>query len=143
MILNFRPLVSSLKIFFNGSTDIKQLFVVSMCVRVQSLSCVHSLQPHRLQPATLLCPWDFPGKKMGWSGLPFPPHMFNTLVKKKQKTCNLEGISRFTLKRYLSYLGSYDLYTHSFKGLLFFQIYTNCLKVSQQTRVTKKFFFLP
>ena len=84
---------------------------------------------------------------MGWSGLPFPPHMFlNTLVKtkyKKQKTCNLEGISRFTLKSYLSYLGSYDLCIHSFKGLLFFQIYTNCLKVSQQTRVTKKIFCLP
>ena len=25
----------------------------------------HSLQPHRLQPARLLCPWDFPGKNNG------------------------------------------------------------------------------
>ena len=31
-----------------------------------------SLQPYGLQPAKLLCPWDFPGKKY-WSGLPFPP----------------------------------------------------------------------
>ena len=31
-----------------------------------------SLQPHGLQPARLLCPWNFPGKKY-WSGLPFPP----------------------------------------------------------------------
>ena len=25
----------------------------------------NSLQPHGLQPARLLCPWDFPGKKIG------------------------------------------------------------------------------
>ena len=31
-----------------------------------------SLQPHGLWPARLLCPWDFPGKKEYWSGLPFP-----------------------------------------------------------------------
>ena len=24
-----------------------------------------SLQPHRLQPTRLLCPWDFPGKDTG------------------------------------------------------------------------------
>ena len=30
-----------------------------------------SLRPHGLQPASLLYPWDFPGKKH-WSGLPFP-----------------------------------------------------------------------
>ena len=34
------------------------------------LSC--SVQPYGLQPAKLLCPWDFPGRKY-WSGLPFPP----------------------------------------------------------------------
>ena len=31
-----------------------------------------SLQSHGLQPARLLCPWDFPGKNIG-VGLPFPP----------------------------------------------------------------------
>ena len=30
----------------------------------------HSLQPHGLQPARLLCPSDSPGN---WSGLPCPP----------------------------------------------------------------------
>ena len=29
-----------------------------------------SLQPHRLWPVTLLCPWNFPGQK---AGVPFPP----------------------------------------------------------------------
>ena len=29
------------------------------------------LKPHGLQPARLLCPWDFPGQEH-WSGLPFP-----------------------------------------------------------------------
>ena len=29
------------------------------------------LRPYRLQPARLLCPWDFPGQEY-WSGLPFP-----------------------------------------------------------------------
>ena len=30
-----------------------------------------SLQPHGLQPARLLCPWDFPGKNtgVGWHAL--------------------------------------------------------------------------
>ena len=27
-----------------------------------------SLQPHGLQPARLLCPWDFPGKNPGLGG---------------------------------------------------------------------------
>ena len=27
-----------------------------------------SLQPHELQPARLLCPWNFPGKKTGVGG---------------------------------------------------------------------------
>ena len=29
------------------------------------LSCLTLLQPHGLQPARLLCPWDFPGKNTG------------------------------------------------------------------------------
>ena len=29
------------------------------------------LRPQGLQPARILCPWDFPGKKY-WNGLPFP-----------------------------------------------------------------------
>ena len=32
--------------------------------------CLDSGWPHGLQPARLLCPWDFPGKNIG---VPFPP----------------------------------------------------------------------
>ena len=32
---------------------------------VQSLSCVRLLQPHGLQPARLLCPWDSLSKNIG------------------------------------------------------------------------------
>ena len=37
---------------------------------IHKLVCAHSvmsnsLQPHRLQPASLLCPWDFPDKTTG------------------------------------------------------------------------------
>ena len=28
-------------------------------------SCLISLQPHGLQPTSLLCPWDFPSKSTG------------------------------------------------------------------------------
>ena len=30
-----------------------------------------SLQPHGLQPARLLCPWDFPARVLKWVGIPF------------------------------------------------------------------------
>ena len=45
---------------------------LSVCVRAQSLqSCPTLLQPHGLQPAKLLCPWDSPGKntRLGCHGL--------------------------------------------------------------------------
>ena len=31
-----------------------------------------SLRPHRLLPARLLCPWDFPGKNTGGIAIPSP-----------------------------------------------------------------------
>ena len=34
-------------------------------VVVYSLSYVQLLRPYGLQPARLLCPWDFPGKNTG------------------------------------------------------------------------------
>ena len=34
-------------------------------------SCPTLLRHHGLQPTSLLCPWDLPGKSTG--GLPFPP----------------------------------------------------------------------
>ena len=36
-----------------------------ICVRVCRSLVSNSLQPHRLQPAKLLCPWDSPGKNTG------------------------------------------------------------------------------
>ena len=36
---------------------------VSICVSHSAMS--NSLQPHRLQPTRLLCPWDSPGKNIG------------------------------------------------------------------------------
>ena len=43
--------------------------------KCQSLSRV-SFQPHGLQPARLLCPWNFPGKNPGvGSQFPFPGHL--------------------------------------------------------------------
>ena len=43
------------------------LFPVHACSVVSD-----SLQPHRLYPARLLCPWDFSSQEY-WSGLPCPP----------------------------------------------------------------------
>ena len=40
------------------------------------LSPVQLCEPHGLQPARLLCPWNFPGKNTG-SGLPLPPLQVN------------------------------------------------------------------
>ena len=47
------------------------LVKVYICMCVLSRSVVsESLQPHRLQPARLLCPWSSPGKNTG-VGCPF------------------------------------------------------------------------
>ena len=35
------------------------------CMHTQWLNCVWLFATHRLQPARLLCPWDFPGKNTG------------------------------------------------------------------------------
>ena len=45
------------KVFSAGSS-------VSVCV-LSHFSHSDSLQPHGLEPARLLCPWDFPGKNTG------------------------------------------------------------------------------
>ena len=37
-----------------------------------------SLRPHELEPARLLCPWDFPGKDTGVGCLFFPQGIFPT-----------------------------------------------------------------
>ena len=39
---------------------------VCVCTRVRARSVMSSsLQPHGLQPAMLLCPWDYPGMNIG------------------------------------------------------------------------------
>ena len=50
--------------------------LVSMLTLVVEYMCAcsvvcDSLQPHGLEPTTLLCQWDFPWQKY-WSGLSFP-----------------------------------------------------------------------
>ena len=57
---------------------VQYFFIVCVCVCVcvcvwlclVTQSCPTLLHCHRLQPAMLLCLWDFPGKNTG--GLPFP-----------------------------------------------------------------------
>ena len=52
-----------------------RFFTIRATREAQSLlTCMlsYSVQPHGLQLAKLLCPWDLPGRKY-WSRLPFPP----------------------------------------------------------------------
>ena len=46
------------------------LCIIYYCLMTKT--CLTLFQPHGLQPTRLLCPWDFPGKNTGVSGLPFP-----------------------------------------------------------------------
>ena len=49
------------------------------CCAVLSLSVMsNSLRPHGLQPARLLCPWDFPGKSTGMGSSPPKRHVLRT-----------------------------------------------------------------
>ena len=42
-----------------------QIILGNQCVCVSHSVMSESLRPHGLQPARLLCPWDFPGKNTG------------------------------------------------------------------------------
>ena len=44
---------------------------LGICCCSVAMSCPTLLQPHGMQPARLLCPWDYPRQDY-WSGLPFP-----------------------------------------------------------------------
>ena len=59
MVLPVQAKVSALSTFKAGQV---QLWCQGV---VQSLSRVQLLQPHGLQPTSILCPWDFPGKSTG------------------------------------------------------------------------------
>ena len=50
----------------------EKLSTDSMAYCLVTKSCPTLLWPHGLQPARLLCPWDF-SKQEYWSGLPCPP----------------------------------------------------------------------
>ena len=52
-----------------------------------------SLQPHRLYPSRLLCPWDSPGKH--WNGLPCPPpgDLPNPGIKPRSPTLQADSSS--------------------------------------------------
>ena len=44
---------------------VRQWLSRQFCCRLVAQLCLTYLQPHRLQPARLFCPWDFPGKDTG------------------------------------------------------------------------------
>ena len=51
--------------FFITSTTWLEPIYIKVVVMVQSLSHLRLLRPHGLQPASLFCPWDSPGKNTG------------------------------------------------------------------------------
>ena len=54
---------------YNGKgSEKEQRVCVCVCVCVCAQSCPTSLQPHRLQPTRLVCPWNFSGKNTGVGG---------------------------------------------------------------------------
>ena len=65
------------KISFTCHTRVNEILqllqnkVNHCCCCLVAKSCLTLFRPHRLQPARLLCSWDFLGKNI-WSGLPFP-----------------------------------------------------------------------
>ena len=71
---------------------------------VCSQSRVRLLQPHGLQPARLLCPWDFPGRILEWVTI-----SFSRGSSQPRDRTHVSCICRWFLYQ-LSYQGS--LYTH-------------------------------
>ena len=43
----------------------------TLCVCAVTSVVSDSVQPYRLQPTRLLCPWDSPGKSIGVVAMPF------------------------------------------------------------------------
>ena len=48
------------------------IFFVLLCLVINSYQTLCNSMQLLLQPARFLCPWDSPGKKKHWSGLPCP-----------------------------------------------------------------------
>ena len=65
-----------------------------MLCTVLSCSVVsNSLQPHGLQPAKLLWPWEF-SRQEYWSGLPYPPpgYLPNPEIKPRSPTLQADSL---------------------------------------------------
>ena len=73
-----------------------------------------SLQPHGLWPTRLLCPWDSPGKKEYWSGLPFPPlgHLLSPEVEPTSPAT--PALQANSLPLALRIFSSSATYTHTY-----------------------------
>ena len=76
----------------------------------------NSLQPHRLQPSRLLCPWDSPGKNTRVSshallqGISPTPGLSPGLLHCRQILCHLSHRGRYLLQLgYISEAGSHAL----------------------------------
>ena len=55
-------------------------------------SCPPLLQPHGLQPARFLCPWDFPGKNTGVGGRALLQGIFPTQESNPQPSSNMSSL---------------------------------------------------
>ena len=58
-------LYTCFRTFWVQNKDLLLLYLYSACACLAAQSCLTLLWPHGLQPARLLCPWDFPGKNTG------------------------------------------------------------------------------
>ena len=63
----------TLKIYLFFLTLVRNLHLFGLLRCAHSLSAVWPLWPHGLQPASLLRPWDSPGKMLECAMLPCPP----------------------------------------------------------------------
>ena len=75
----------------------RAMFLIILILEIINItSCVHassvgssSLPPYVLQPARLLCPWDFPGKNTGVSCHFFLQRIFLTQISNPHLLCLL------------------------------------------------------
>ena len=68
MLWHHHSLMSEACIFCKPATHLLRNLYTYICVFVYTHVCAQlclTLQSHELQPARLLCPWDFPGKDTG------------------------------------------------------------------------------
>ena len=69
-LLMFLPLWILIHIILTGAVSVCVCVCVCVCMCLCAHACMHSvvsysLWLHGLYPASLLCPWDFPGKNIG------------------------------------------------------------------------------